>query len=144
MRYALTRRAALTRYRDDRRLEMDNNAAERTIRPLALGRKDHLFAGSDAGGECAAAICSPIESAKRNGLDPEGCLHHVLGRIADHPVRRVDELLPWAIAGENLIRAAARPAAGSSRKNVGKTAKRRHSRSGARGSVGISGCGERI
>lgn len=95
MRYALSRWAALTRYLDDGRLEIDNNAAERAIRPLALGRKNYLFAGSDKGGERAAAIYSLIETAKLNGLDPEEWLRDVLARIADHPVNRVDQLLPW-------------------------------------------------
>jgi len=95
MRYALTRWTALTRYLDNGRLEIDNNAAERAIRPLALGRKNYLFAGSDSGGQRAAAIYSLIETVKLNGLDPEAYLRDVLARIADHPVNRVGELLPW-------------------------------------------------
>ena len=96
--YSLKRWVALTRYADDGRIEMDNNAAEREIRAVALGRKNWLFAGSDAGGDRAAAMYSLIGSAKLNGLDPQAYLRHVLERIADHPVNRVDELLPWNVA----------------------------------------------
>jgi transposase len=95
MRYALGRWAALTRYLHEGQIEIDNNAAERSIRGIALGRKNYLFAGSDAGGERAAAIYSLIETAKLNGLDPEAWLRSVLTRIADHPINRVAELLPW-------------------------------------------------
>ncbi len=95
MRYALNRWDALTRYARDGRIEIDNNAAERSIRGIALGRKNYLFAGSDAGGERAAAIYSLIETAKLNGLDPEAYLRDVLTRIADHKINRVAELLPW-------------------------------------------------
>jgi hypothetical protein len=95
IRYALGRWAALGRYIDDGRLEIDNNAAERAIRPLALGRKNYLFAGSDAGGERAAVIYSLIGTAKLNALDPEACLRDVIGRIADHPSKRITDLLPW-------------------------------------------------
>ena len=95
--YTLKLWPALIRYRDDGRIEIDNNAAERALRAVALGRKNYLFAGSDAGGERAAAIYSLIGTAKLNGLDPEAYLREVLTRIADHPVNRVDELLPWSI-----------------------------------------------
>jgi len=98
VRYALTLWDALERYCDDGRLEIDNNAAERALRAVALGRKNYLFAGSDAGGERAALIYSLIGSAKLNGLDPEGYLREVLTRIADHPISRIEELLPWNIA----------------------------------------------
>jgi len=98
IRYALSRWEALVRYGDDGRIEIDNNAAERTLRAVALGRKNYLFAGSDAGGEHAAAIYSLIGSAKLNGLDPEAYLREVLTRIADHPITHIEELLPWQIA----------------------------------------------
>lgn len=95
IRYALARWPALTRYLDDGRLEIDNNAAERAIRPLALGRKNYLFAGSDAGGRRAAAVYSLIGTAKLNGIDPETYLRDVLARIPDHPINRTADLLPW-------------------------------------------------
>jgi transposase len=98
IRYALSRWVALTRYRDDGRLEIDNNAAERALRACALGRKNWLFAGADAGGERAAAIYTLLGTAKLNGLDPEGYLRHVLDRIAEHPINRIDDLLPWNVA----------------------------------------------
>jgi transposase len=82
----------------DGRACLDNNAAERAIRPLVLGRKNWLFAGSDAGGARAAAIYTLTETAKLNRLDPEDYLRQVLERIADHPVKRVHELLPWNLA----------------------------------------------
>jgi hypothetical protein len=107
IRYARSRWSALTRYLDDGHLEISNNAAERAIRPLALGRKNWLFAGSDAGGDRAAAIYTLTETAKLNGLDPESYLRDVLARIADHPVNRVAELLPWNIAMAEAKRAAA-------------------------------------
>jgi len=108
--YSLTRWQALTRYRDDGRIEIDNNAAERALRGVALGRGNYLFMGSDAGGQRAAAIYSLVETAKLNGLDPEGYLREVLGRIADHPINRIDELLPWNIGrrdGEQQLTARA-------------------------------------
>jgi len=76
--------------------EIDNSAAERALRAVALGRKDHLFAGSDAGGENkAAAIYTLLGTARLNGIDPERWLCEVLSRIPDHPLSRIDELLPW-------------------------------------------------
>src|SRR5450631_217970 len=98
IRYALSLWSALIRYCDDGRIEIDNSAAERALRAVAVGRRNYLFAGSDAGGERAAVFYSLIGSAKLNGLDPEAYLRHVLGRIADHPISRIEELLPWHIA----------------------------------------------
>jgi hypothetical protein len=98
IRYALSRWRALSRYLDDGQIEMDNSAAERALRTVALGRKNYLFAGSDAGGERAAAVYTLLGTAKLNGLDPELYLRHVLERIADHPVNRIHELLPWTLA----------------------------------------------
>lgn len=95
IRYALERWTALLRFCEDGRIEMDNNAAERSLRAVALGRKNYLFAGSDAGGERAAAMYSLLGSARLNGIDPEAYLSSVLRRIADHPVNRVADLLPW-------------------------------------------------
>jgi transposase len=109
IRYALGLWVALTRYCDDGGLEIDNNIAERALRAVALGRKNYLFAGSDAGGERAAIIYSLIGSAKLNGLDPEAYLREVLTRIADHPITRIEELLPWNIAASR--RDASQPAA---------------------------------
>lgn len=85
----------------DGRLEIDNNAAERALRVVALGRKNYLFAGSDRGGERAAAIYSLIGTAKLNGLDPEGYLRDVLSRLAEHPINRIDELLPWNVVADH-------------------------------------------
>ncbi len=76
-------------------LELDNNAAERAIRPLALGRKNWLFAGSERGGKAAAIAYSLIETAKLSGADPQAWLTDTLACIADHPVNRIEELLPW-------------------------------------------------
>ena len=94
-RYTLARWPALCRCFDDGRLALDNNAAERAVRGIAIGRKNYLFAGSDRGGERAAAMYSLIETAKLNDLNPEAYLADVLARIADHPARRIGELLPW-------------------------------------------------
>jgi transposase len=95
IRYSLARWPALCRFAHDGRLEMTNNAAERAIRPLALGRKNYLFAGSDAGGRRAAILYTLIQTATLNGLDPEAYLRDILARIADHPINQIDDLLPW-------------------------------------------------
>jgi hypothetical protein len=95
MRYGLSRWPALCCYLNDGRVEIDNNVAERSIRGMALGRKNYLFAGSDAGGNRAAAIYSLIETCKLNDIDPEAYVRDSLGRIADHKINRIAELLPW-------------------------------------------------
>ena len=106
-RYMRARWTALVRSFDDGRLALDNNPAERALRCVAIGRKNYLFAGSDAGGRRAAALYSLIESAKLNGLNPQHYLADVLARIADHPARRIAELLPWNWQPLNTARAAA-------------------------------------
>jgi len=93
--YALELWPSLLRYVNDGRLEIDNNAAERSLRAVALGRKNYLFQGSYAGGEYAAAMYTLIGTAKLNDLDPEAYLSYVLSRIADHPINRLEELFPW-------------------------------------------------
>ena len=93
--YAMNHWKALTRYLEDGRIEIDNNAAERALRGVALGRKNYLFLGSDAGGERAASLYSLLGTARLNEINPETYLRHVLTVIADHPVNRVAELLPW-------------------------------------------------
>jgi transposase len=105
IRYALSHWTALTRYRDDGRLEIDNNAAERSLRPIALGRKNWLFAGSDDGGERAAAIYTLLGTAQLNAVDPEAYLRLLLERLPDHPINRIEELLPWRIADQLQNRA---------------------------------------
>ena len=79
-------------------MTISNNAAENAIRPIALGRKNWLFAGSDSGGERAAILYTLIRTAKLNGLEPEAWLRDVLRRIGDHPINQLDELLPWNAA----------------------------------------------
>ena len=97
IRYTLSRWEGLARFLDDGRIEIDSNVVERTMRPIALGRKNHLFAGSDWGGEHWAVVASLIETCKMNRIDPEACLRDVLARIvARHPMSRIDELLPFA------------------------------------------------
>jgi hypothetical protein len=82
-------------------LELDNNICERSIRRIALGRKNWLFAGSEGGGKAGAIAYTLIETAKLNGVDPQTWLTDVLGRIAEHKINRLDELLPWAYAQQS-------------------------------------------
>jgi transposase len=95
MDYMLKRWSAFTRFLEDGRICLSNNAAERAVRGIALGRKSWLFCGSDRGGERAAIMYSLIVTAKMNDVDPQAWLADVLARIAEHPVQRLDELLPW-------------------------------------------------
>lgn len=98
IRYALSHWRALTRYVDDGLLEIDNSAAERALRAISIGRKNYLFFGADSGGERAASFYTLIGTAKLNGLDPSFYLRTVLARIANHPINRIGELLPWSLA----------------------------------------------
>jgi hypothetical protein len=95
MDYLLKRWPAFTHFLDDGRICLSNNAAERALRGIALGRKSWLFAGSDRGGQRAATMYSLIVTAKMNDVDPQAWLADVLARIAGHPASRIDELLPW-------------------------------------------------
>lgn len=95
IRYARSRWHALTRYLDDGRLEISNNAAENQIRPAAVGRKNWLFCGSDVGGERAAGFYTLIRTARLNGVEPEAWLTDVIARIGGHPINRLAEMLPW-------------------------------------------------
>jgi hypothetical protein len=104
--YMLKRWASFIRFLDDGRICLTNNAAERALRGLALGRKAWLFAGSDRGGERAALLYSLIVTAKLNDIDPQAWLADVLARIADHPVNRLDELLPWNWTPQKTAQAA--------------------------------------
>ena len=94
-RYALGRWHAFSLFLDDGRVAIDNNAAERAVRPICLGKKNWLFAGSEAGAETLARAMTLIESAKMNGLDPQAYITDLLNRIHDHKINRIDELLPW-------------------------------------------------
>ena len=98
IRYALTRMKKLRPWLDHGFLELDNNTAERSMRCVALGRKNYLFMGSEGGGKSAAIAYTLIETAKLNGVDPQAWLTDVLARIADHKINRIDELLPWRYA----------------------------------------------
>ena len=96
--YAMSNWTALVRFASDGRIEAENNAAERALRVVAIGRKNFLHLGSDAGGNSAAVIYTLIGTAKLNGINPQHYLRYVLERIAHHKVNRIDELLPWAVA----------------------------------------------
>jgi transposase len=99
IRYALTRWTGLARFLDDGRIEIDSNPVERAIRPIALNRKNALFAGSDGGGEHWAIHASLIETCKLNAIEPQAYLADVLTTlVAGHPITRLDELLPWTWA----------------------------------------------
>jgi transposase len=108
IRYALSRWDGLTRFVDDGRIEIDSNVVERSIRPIALNRKNALFAGSDGGAEHWAVIASLIETCKLNSVDPHAYLSDTLTKIVNgHPNSRIDELLPWAYAKQQPLKAVA-------------------------------------
>jgi len=98
IRYALGRMKKMRGYLENGFLELDNNSAERSIRCVALGRKNYLFVGSEGGGKAAAIAYTLIETAKLNKVDPQAWLTWVLAQIADHKITRLDELLPWRYA----------------------------------------------
>lgn len=105
IRYALSRWQGLTRFLHDGRIELDTNPVERAIRPVALGRKNHLFAGSDGGGARWATLCSLIETCKLNGVEPYAYLRDVLQRMVDgYPINRLGELLPWAWKMQDAVK----------------------------------------
>ena len=100
IRYALGRMPKARPYLEHGHLELDNNAAERAIKPVAIGRKNWMFAGSEGGGKTMATAFTLIETAKLNNVDPQAWLTWVLAQIADHKITRPDELLPWCYAAE--------------------------------------------
>ena len=124
IRYALTRWEGLTRFLDDGRVELDSNTVERAIRPLALNRKNALFAGSDDGGNHWAVIASLIETAKLNGVDPQAWLSDTLSRLAaGHPATALQALMPWRHArdvAENTAYRLTEDCLGESRSVLGK------------------------
>lgn len=101
IRYALTRMTALDPWLEQGCVELDNNTAERAIRPLALGRKNYMFFASPRGGEAAAIAYTLMGTAKLNGVDPQAWLTDVLTRIADTKMTHLDDLLPWTYAQRN-------------------------------------------
>jgi len=94
-RYGLSRRGAFSLFLEDGRVAIDNNPAERALRPIGIGRKNWLFAGADTGAETLARAMTIIETAKMNGLDPQAYLADILTRIHDHKINRINDLLPW-------------------------------------------------
>jgi hypothetical protein len=106
-RYGLSRWKSFTMFLTDGRVAIDNNAAERALRPIGVGRRNWLFAGSDSGAETLARAMTIIETAKMNGIDPQAYLADVLNRIHDHKINRLDELLPWNWAELNACNAEA-------------------------------------
>lgn len=98
IRYALTRMEKLRSYLDHGLLELDNNSAERAMKPIAIGRKNDLFVGSEGGDKAAAIAYTLIETAKMNGVDPKAWLTWVLAQIADNKINRIHELMPWHYA----------------------------------------------
>jgi hypothetical protein len=103
IRYALTRMKRLRPYLDHGVLELDNNSAERSMRAIALGRKNYLFMGSERGGKSAAIAYTLIETAKLNGVDPQAWLTEILARIADHKITRLSELMPWSYTRQSRV-----------------------------------------
>jgi hypothetical protein len=96
IRYTLSRWPALCRFLDDGRIELDTNTIEHAIRPITLGRKNHLFAGSDGGAQRWATVCSLLTTAKLNAVEPYAYLKDVIERLSNgHPMRRIDDLRPW-------------------------------------------------
>ena len=105
--YTFNHWKAFTRFLDDGRICLSNNAAERAVRGIAVGRRNWTFCGSDEGGRRAAVMYTLIETAKLNGADPKAWLADVLARIADHPAHRLHELLPWNWQKPSIIAEAA-------------------------------------
>ena len=102
IRYGLKRMKKMGPYLDHGFLELDNNSAERAIKPVALGRKNYMFIGSEGGGKAAAIAYTLIETAKLNNVDPQAWLTWVLGQIADHKINRLNELMPWTYAAVDV------------------------------------------